>query len=143
MEARPTIQGIEMNIPNGAQTVIDARKRGFKPAEMLIISLIGPTNEANHTIHASPKGEYDWRWLVGLDACIFVNGQTDWKAITRRIAASGAHWLGLYDVDRFQGADVWYLPAVEDIAKPRSHWRYKMSFLPWLLVENQEFAWSE
>lgn len=132
-----------MNIPNGAQAVIDARKKGFKPAEMLIISLIGPTGESNHTIHASAKGDYDWRWLVGLNTCIFVNGKTDWKAITRTIAASKPNWLGLYDVERFQGADVWFLPVVEDIAKPAAHWRYKLSFLPWLEFQNQAFAWVD
>jgi len=132
-----------MNLPNGAKQVIDARKRGFKPAEMLIISLIGPTQEANHTIYASPQGDYDWRWLVGLDACIFVNGKTDWKEITRKIAAANLRWLGLYDADKFQGADVWYLPAVEDIAKPKNQWRYRISFLPWLEFQNNEFSWVD
>jgi hypothetical protein len=132
-----------MILPNGAKQVVDARKRGFKPAEMLIVSLIGPVDELNHTIFANPAGEYDWRWMVGLDACVFVRQGVDWRPVTMAIARAKPRWLGLYDVDRFQGADVWALPKVADIDKPQSQWRYQLEFMPWLSFQNKEFAWGK
>jgi hypothetical protein len=132
-----------MKIPTGAQAVIDARKKGFKPDEMLIISLVGTTGETNHTIHANHKGEYDWRWVVGLDACIFVNSKVDLKPITRAVASAKPKWLGVYNVDTFKGADVWFLPSTKDLERPQSQWRYVLSFWPWLESENQAFAFGD
>lgn len=131
-----------MILPNGAQPILDARKRGFKPAEMLIVSLIGRVDELNHTIYANPATEYDWRWMVGLDACIFVRHGVSWQGVAMAIARARPRWLGLYDVDRFQGADVWALPRVEDIDKPQSQWRWKLEFLPWMNFQNEAFSWS-
>lgn len=131
-----------MNLPAGAKAVVEARMRGFKPAELLIVSLIGPTGEANHTIHASPKGEYDWRWMVGLDACLYVKPGIDWKPIAMQIAKARPNWLGVYDADRFQGADVHAWPMVEDIGKAKSQWRYRLHFFPWAQVQNEAFAWE-
>jgi hypothetical protein len=132
-----------MIVPNGAQPIIDARKRGFRPAEMLIVSLIGKVDELNHTIYANPKGEYDWRWIVGLDACIYVKPGIDWKPIAMSIARCKPHWLGVYDVDRFQGAHVNALPAVADIEKSKQHWRWQLHVLPWVKYENEQYAWGE
>ena len=130
-------------IPNGAQKVIDARKRGFKPAEMLIISLCGTVNELNHTIYANPDADYDWRWMIGLKACIFVKSGVKWRKQTMDIARANPDWLGFYDVDRFEGAEVWAGPFVDDIEKPSSQWRWKLNFIPWMPSQNREFSlWS-
>lgn len=132
-----------MIIPNGAEKVIDARKRGFKPDEMLIVSLVGKVHELNHTIYANPDTEYDWRWLVGLDVCIYLKQGMNWKAVTLAIAQARPRWLGIYDTARFQGAQVWALPMVADIEKPSTQWRYQLDFLPWLAFQNEQFAWSD
>lgn len=131
-----------MNIPNGAQAVIDARKKGFKPAELLVVSLIGRVDELNHTIHANPTASYDWRWVVGLKACIFTRAGIDWKATAKSISLAHPDWLAVYDVDQFIGGEVSFLPLVDDIEKPKSQWRYRLHFLPWLPCQNKEFAWN-
>lgn len=123
--------------------MIDARKRGMKPANLLIVSLIGKTGEANHTIYANPSAEYDWRWMVGLDACLYVRAGIDWKRTAMAIARTRPHWFGVYDPDQFKGADVFALPHVDDIAKPQAQWRWKLDFLPWLQFQNEQFAWAE
>ncbi len=131
-----------MNIPNGAEKVIAARKKGFKPSEMLIISLVGKLQELNHTIYANPDAVYDWRWMVGLKACIFTKTGIDSKAILKAVAKSNPDWLGMYDLDQFKGADVSFLPLAGDIEKPQSQWRYKLQFLVWTKWQNEEFSWN-
>lgn len=132
-----------MKLPNGAESVIAARKKGMKPAELLIVSLVGKTGEANHTIYANPQGEYDWRWLVGLQVCVYVNNATQWRDILVAIAKSRPQLLCLYNVDQFKGAYTYYLPRVEDIEKPKSQWRNVLDFLPWTNWQNDQFAWGD
>lgn len=131
-----------MNTPNGAQQVIDARKKGFKPAELLIISLIGKANEINHTVYAASGGDYDWRWMVGISACIYVKPGVIWKPLALSVAKANPSWLGVYDVELFKGADLFAIPCIEDIKKPKSHWRYKLEFLPWMDYQNKTFLWD-
>ena len=131
-----------MTIPNGAEAVIAARKKGFKPSEMLIISLVGKLQELNHTIYAEPSCTYDWRWLVGLKACIFTKSNVNSKAILKAIAMCNPEWLGMYYLDQFKGLEVAYVPLAEDIEKPRSQWRHKLHVLVWTDFQNEVFAWS-
>lgn len=131
-----------MTFPNGSQEVIAARKRGLKPAEMLIVSTVGKVNESNHMIFVNSQAEYDWRWAVGLDLCVFVDQRTKWRELVTSIAKCRPHWLGLYNVDQFKGATASYLPRVDDIEKPKSQWRYVLDFLPWTKWQNDEFAWG-
>lgn len=42
-------------IPHGAQRIIDARQKGMKPAELVLVSLIGRLNENNPTVYADPR----------------------------------------------------------------------------------------
>lgn len=132
-----------MNLPNGAQAVIDARKRGMKPAEMLIVSTIGKVNESNHTIYVNPQAEYDWRWTVGLKVCVYVNNSVKWCDTLTAIAKCRPEWLGVFNVDQFKGASAHYLPRVEDIEKPKSQWRHVLDFLPWTQWQNDQFAFGE
>lgn len=126
-----------MILPMGAKPILDARLRGQRPAEMLIVSLIGKTDELNHHVFANPAGDYDWRWIVGLDACIYVRPGVNWQAMAMQIARAKPRWLGLYDVDRFEGADVHAFPRIEDIDRPQAQWRWYLDFLPWTRYENQ------
>lgn len=129
-------------IPNGAQRIIDVRKKGMRPAEMVLVSLIGRINELNPTVYASAKKDYDWSWLRGLQVCIYTTPEADWRSVARSIASQKPSFLGLWDADRREGADVYFLPNVADIEKPKSEWRWHLDFLPWLPWQNQEFAWN-
>jgi hypothetical protein len=131
-----------MNLPNGAEKVLNARKRGMKPNEMLIVSLIGKTQESNHTIYAAPDGVYDWGWLVGLEVCLFVKPGVFWKPLALSIAKANPRWLGLFDVEQFKGTDIFAIPCIDDIKKPKNQWRYKLDYLPWMPFQNEQFAWG-
>jgi len=110
-----------MTLPNGAQPIIDARKRGLKPSELIIVSMIGPTGENNQTVYVNPNAAYDWRWAVGLQLCVFVNAQTRIRPrrYCWRWGVSTPTFLALWNVDLFRGAQVWALPVVDDIEKPK------------------------
>lgn len=133
-----------MTIPNGAQPIIDARRRGQKPAEMILVSLIGPTGESNHTVFVNPDAAYDWRWAVGLQVCLMVNEVTKRKAkeILLAIGKEFPEQLHVWNVDLYKGARVTTLPLVTDIEKPKPNWRWSMDFAPWLEYDNNRFAWS-
>lgn len=134
-----------MTIPNGSQAIIDLRKKGLKPNELILVSLIGPTGESNHTVFANPDAVYDWRWTVGLQVCLMVNEATRrrTKEILLAIGKEHPEQLHIWNVDLYKGVRVSPpLPRVEDIEKPKSQWRWMLDFTAWSERENEKFAWS-
>ncbi|AYR23008.1 hypothetical protein [Herbaspirillum rubrisubalbicans] len=131
-------------IPKGAQAIIDARIRGQKPDELILVSLIGPVAEANHTVFVNPNGAYDWRWVIGLQLCLMVNAATRRAArdLLLTIGKNSPSQLHVWNVDQFQGVRVVVLPSPADIEKPRVAWRWAMEFEPWPDFDNENFAWS-
>lgn len=129
-------------IATNAQPILDARKKGLKPVEMILVSLIGRINELNHTVYANPQKEYEWLWVRGLQICIYTSPSVEWQRMARSIASERPSFLGIWDADNRQGANVYLLPHPDDIEKPKTEWRWKLDFLPWLPSQNQEFAWN-
>lgn len=131
-----------MNLPNGAAQILQARLKGSKPADMLVVSLIGPVEATNHTIYANPSAQYDWRFLRGLKVCVYVKNGCKFAETMKAIAECRPEYLGIYNADQFAGAHAYYLPRVEDIEKPKSQWRHVLDFLPWTKWQNETFAWE-
>lgn len=129
-------------IPANALPIIEARKKGLKPADLILVSLIGRLNEKNHTVYAAPGRDYDWRWCRDIAVIVFAAPGVIWRPCVASIAACLPSYLGIWDADRREGAQVWRLPRVDDIEKPKGQWRWELDFLPWLPFQNQEFAWS-
>jgi hypothetical protein len=126
-------------IPSNAQPIIDARTKGFKPVELILVSLIGRLNEPNHTVYADAAKRYDWRWVRGLQLCIFAEPGTGWIQTAKDIAEHRPFYLSLWDANRKEGAQLWLFPKVEDIAKPPQQWRHALDYLPWLDCQNKDF----
>lgn len=131
-----------MILANGARQIVDARMKGLKPADLIIVSLIGPTDDLNTTVYARPNTAYDWRWTAGLDIALYANQKTVWEPTAKAIALRKPKTLTLWDVERFEGAEVYTLPMVEDIEKPQETWRHALHFIPWLDFQNRQFAWG-
>lgn len=129
-------------IASNAQPILDARRNGMKPNEMILVSLIGRINEPNHTVYANPKKDYEWLWARGLEICIYAAPGVNWRAVALPIASERPSYLGIWDADRKQGADVYLLPHLDDIVKPQSEWRHVLHFMAWLPYQNEAFAWS-
>ena len=126
-------------IPNNAQAIIDARAKGMKPDEMILISMVGRINEPNHTVYAGAGKAYDMRWLRGLQACIFASSGVDWRGLANLALDAKPAYLALWDVGLSQGAEIYRLPNVNDIEKPRSQWRMKLNYIAWTPEQNWRF----
>jgi hypothetical protein len=125
-----------------AMPILDARKKGLKPVEMILVSLIGRINEPNYTVYANPTKQYEWLWARDLEVCIYASIGIQWHHVARAVASVRPSYLAIWDADRKQGANVYLLPHPDDIEEPQTAWRWELDFLPWLPNQNQEFAWS-
>lgn len=134
-----------MKVPISAIPIAEARRKGMKPADMVIISLVGRVNENNPTVFVNSP-DHAWWWCRGLEICVYTDKRAKWARILAAIAKERPAKLLLWDVDRLQGAYVYYLPTVESLeARSRGsqrHLKWELSFIPWLDFQNNEFAWG-
>lgn len=126
-------------IPTNAQKIIDLRKRGYKPDEMIIVSLVGKIDELNHVIYADYRKSYDWKFLAGLEVCIFASSAVDYAKTLKSIGMIKTRFLALWDVDRLEGAEFWRFPSVESVCKPKELWEWKLIPNIWIPMQNKMF----
>lgn len=96
-------------VPYGAQEIIDNRMIGKRPADMVLVSLVGPLREANPVVVAKPGRAYDWRFLARLEVLIVVSSAIDRGAVKRVVDAVLPHkpdYLGVWFADRQAGMNV-------------------------------------
>lgn len=127
-------------IAQNAQPILSARLRGFKPDEMVMISLIGGIDSANQTIYAKPGETYDWRWVHGLDVCVWIGDEPNWAPMLKAIALQRPDYLCIWHQGREWGARVYLIPTAADVSKPVCMWTYELDFLEWLETCNRVFA---
>lgn len=96
-------------LPYGAREIVETRTIGKRPADMVLVSLVGPLRELNPVVVAKPERCYDWRFLVDLEVLIVVSSAID-KALVARcvkaILAQKPQYLGLWFADRQQGLNI-------------------------------------
>lgn len=97
-------------LPYGGQEIAALRAIGKRPADMVLLSLIGPLREPqNPVVIANPNRRYDWRFLVGLDVLVVVRSTIRPEAVRRLMTAlldAGVEYLGLWFGDRQDGRHV-------------------------------------
>lgn len=127
-------------IPRDATRIAEARKNGLRPADMILISQVGPQyGELNPIVCVNHHRDYDWWWLKGLDVALFTDEDHEWRNHAEAILMCRPHLLCIWDVKRLQGAFAYRLPRLEDIERPMALWRWELSFIPWLPSQNMEF----
>lgn len=128
-------------IPTNAQPIIAARLRGFKPEEMIRVSLVGSLCHGNHAVYAEPAVAYDWRWVRDLDVCVYVGPKMDWVDTLKAIALQRPAYLSLWNSYEHWGAKVYLIPTKDDIESCRSvaQWGYELDFLAWMDFQNDDF----
>ena len=94
-----------VKIPNGAQRIIDLRMRGEIPADLVIVSLVGPLPDGNPIVIADGP-EYDWRFCRNLPVCIFGKVGIPNSQTAIAVGACLPSKLFLWDVEAREGADV-------------------------------------
>lgn len=122
-----------------AQPIVDARLRGFKPSELVLVSLVGHVHAENHTVRAIPGNAYDWRWVRDLELCVYVGERNDWVDTLKAIALHRPAYLSIWNCSEHWGAQVYLIPTADDIAKPVRQWTHELDFLPWLDFQNDDF----
>ena len=96
-------------LPYNGQQLVELRKKGKRPADMILVSLIGWLGEINPCVLAKIGRRYDWRFLVGLDVLIVTDSRTNAEAV--RVLANDIYhacpqYVGIWVADKQNGMHV-------------------------------------
>lgn len=100
---------MSLPMPYGGNEIAANRSAGKRPADMVLVSMIGPLGETNPTVVAKPGRDYDWRFLVGLNVLIVADTQTEKQAVRRvmdGLLALPTEYLGVWLADKQNGFNV-------------------------------------
>lgn len=105
-----------LSIPYGGAEILELRQNGKRPADMVLVSLIGPLRELNPVVIAKPDRSYDWRFLAGLPVLVINTTQTNGlSGVVTSIEATHPESLSVWFADQQNGINV-----LIDGWKPRS-----------------------
>lgn len=94
-------------LPYSAAEIVAMRSAGKRPADLLLISLVGPLHETNPVIIAQPSRGYDWRFVVALPVLIVATTDTPHLAgIVKAIEAETPATLSVWFADQQDGINV-------------------------------------
>ncbi len=131
-------------MPYGSMPIVQARKRGQRPADMVLISMIGslPT-EVNPVVITDKQSAYEWGWLRGLHACFWTHpkGYSAKHILDAHKADPAA--LYLWDCVNLKGYDISVLPTLDSIARPREQWIWRVQADRWLPFQEEAFSRGE
>jgi hypothetical protein len=91
-------------LARNAQSILDARMVGMKPADAVLVSMVGALPWPNPTVYAEPGVRYDWRWAEGMDRiCLVVKPGVDASAAMRGLFnAMLPYYLAVADIEAKQ-----------------------------------------
>lgn len=131
-------------MPRGAIPILQARQRGKKPADMVLISMIGALpKESNPVVIADKPVEYRWDWIKGLAACFWTTPGTYLAKHVLDCAKARPSSLILWDYANEKGYDLSVLPTVESIERPKEQWEMRIIADRWLPFQEKQFALGE
>lgn len=94
-------------LPYGAAEIVALRSAGKRPADLLLISLVGTLREINPTIIAQPSRSYDWRFVVALPVLIVATTETpNIAGIVKAIDTAAPAALSVWFADQQDGINV-------------------------------------
>lgn len=97
-------------IAPGADSIIKERMRGFRPADTVVVSLVGPFSLLNPTVQPEVGKKYDWRWIKGLDVALLIASSIDWRPMAFDIKQAAPEYLCVWDIYTHRGAQVVWRP---------------------------------
>jgi hypothetical protein len=97
-------------IAPGAEEIIKERMRGLRPADTVVVSLVGPFAVLNHSVLPETGRQYDWRWVKGLDIALLIASSQDWKRTAFEIKQAAPGYLCVWDIHTHRGAEVIWRP---------------------------------
>lgn len=94
-------------LPYGAAEIVAIRTAGKRPADMVLISLVGPLRETNPVVIALPSRSYDWRFVVALPVAVIAETTTQRLADTvKAIEGESPCSLSVWFADQQDGVNV-------------------------------------
>ena len=94
-------------IPYGGAEILSLRQSGKRPADTVLVSLIGPLRELNPVVIAKPERSYDWRFLANLSVMIVGTTQTEKLSYTvKLIEEVGPERFSVWFADQQDGINV-------------------------------------
>lgn len=96
-------------LPYGAAEILAARSAGNRPADMVLVSLIGPLREVNPVVIAKPDRAVDWRFLADLDVMLVADSASGGQLLRRiadSVCAVKPRWFGLWLADAQDGTEL-------------------------------------
>lgn len=126
-------------IAEHADRIVEARLRGQRPANMVLIFIGAPQKTNNPFVIAKTEIAYDWRWVRGLDVCLYVNDADDWGNLAKDIAMQCPDYVAIWNYESKWGARVWLIPSAQDISLPKRQWRFEIDFSVWMDFQNKDF----
>jgi hypothetical protein len=130
---------VSLPLARNADPILAARRRGLKPGEMVMVSLVGRIDSANITVFADPDIAYDWRWVHGLDVCVWIGDEPHWVSAVKAIAQARPDYLCVWHCRQGWGARIFLVPTAEDVSKPKHLWSFELDYLEWLDFQNRDF----
>lgn len=100
---------METNLPYGGKEIASLRLNRKRPADMILVSLVGPLRENNPLVIAKPERSYNWKFISGLEVLIVASTSIDKslvKLVIDAIAAFYPDYLGVWFSDKQNGAHI-------------------------------------
>lgn len=95
------------DLPYGAREIAELRSTGKRPADLVLISLVGPLRENNPVVIAKAERSYDWRFLVGLSVALVIKTDTpNLAGIVKDIEEANPATLSVWFSDRQDGLNI-------------------------------------
>lgn len=92
--------------PRNSEPILQARMRGERPADPIVVSFVGAIDWENPQVFAEPGIEYDWRFLVDLPVYIVVKPGIECREAIRGIFRQCALYPTLVDIENKTSASV-------------------------------------
>lgn len=131
-------------MPYGAPPILKARREGKRPADMILISMIGALpGELNPVVIADKPISYDWDWIRGLTACFWTTPKGYMAKHVLDCSKALPSRLFLWDCANEKGYDLTVLPTAESADRPQYQWEMKIIADRWLPSQEKQFALGE
>jgi hypothetical protein len=134
-------------LPLGAWRILEARKQGKKPADMVLVSLVGKLpNEVNPVVMVTEGARHEWSWVRGLVVCFWTTPKEYDARQIIECAKCKPKAMYLWNAASEQGFDVHVWPTPDSVdAHPKQpdRWIQKVHSFRWMEFQEKKFAQGE
>ncbi len=129
-------------IAPGADEIVKTRLRGMRPADAVVVSLVGDFDLANPLVTPEVGKQYDWRWVKGLNIALMIASAVDWKRTAFDIKRAEPEYLCVWDIYAHRGAQVVWRPCQtkpEPFSVELRGWHFGLDYSPFHDEDNKVF----